>query len=139
MSTRLREKEERLEEFLTRLAEESAAGALIVVEGRKDIAALSSLGINGRIMTAKTGGQSFLETASEIENTGVSEVILLLDFDRRGKEGTERLRQFLEKARIRVNLKFWTELLGIVGKQVKDVEGLTSYMETLKSKLTGNP
>jgi hypothetical protein len=33
------------------------------------------------------------------------------------------------------NLAFWLELFGLVGKEVKDVEGLNKYMETLKRKI----
>ena len=134
MSTHLKEKEEKIQNLLERLVEESAEGTPIVVEGRKDIETLRALGVQGRIVSAKTGGKSRLDVISEMEKTGAHEVILLLDFDRRGKEWSKILKEHLERAKIRPNLKFWNELQGLVSREVKDIEGLTSYIETLKRK-----
>lgn len=134
MSTHLKEKEEKIQNLLDRLVEESAEGTPIVVEGRKDIETLRALGVQGRIVSAKTGGKSRLDVISEMEKTGAHEVILLLDFDRRGKEWSKILKEHLERAKIRPNLKFWNELQGLVSREVKDIEGLTSYIETLKRK-----
>lgn len=134
MPTHLKEKEEKIQNLLERLVEESAEGTPIVVEGRKDIETLRALGVQGRIVSAKTGGKSRLDVISEVEKTGAHEVILLLDFDRRGKEWSKILKEHLERAKIRPNLKFWNELQGLVSREVKDIEGLTSYIETLKRK-----
>lgn len=138
MSTRLKEKEEKILRILESLAKESAKGIIMIVEGKKDIEALRAMGIEGKIMCAKTGGKSFLDVISEVEQTGAREVILLLDFDRRGKQGTKRVKRDLERAKIKPNMKFWCELSCILGKEVKDIEGLTTYMETLRKK-AGNP
>jgi 5S rRNA maturation endonuclease (ribonuclease M5) len=135
LSTHLREKEEKILQILEFLTEESARGTPIIVEGKKDIETLKMLDVEGTIVAAKTGGKTFLDTVSEIEKTRKKEVILLLDFDRRGKELTKLLKQHLEKTEIKTNLTFWLNLSSIVGKEVKDVEGLASYMETLKSKI----
>lgn len=135
MSTSLREKEEKILRVLERLAEESEKGTPIIVEGKRDIETLRTLAVEGKIITAKTGGKSLLDVISEVEKTGAQEVILLFDFDRRGREWTKRIKQQLERTRIKPNTKFWRELLTLVGREVKDVEGLTAYMETLKRKL----
>jgi len=131
---RLKEKEEKILRVLECLAEESAKGTPIIVEGKKDVKALRALAVEGNMISAKTGGKCFLDVISEVEKAGVREVILLLDFDRRGKEWTKNLKQELEKARIKPNITFWRELLEHVGREVKDVESLTAYMETLKKK-----
>jgi len=137
MSTRLKEKEEKILLTLERLAQESAKDIPIIVEGKKDVEALRVLGIEGKIIEAKTGGKSMLDVISEVEECGAQEVILLLDFDRRGREWTKSLKQHLEKMQIKANIVFWKKLRGIIGREVKDVEGLTSYMETLKRKISG--
>jgi 5S rRNA maturation endonuclease (ribonuclease M5) len=82
----------------------------------------------------KTGGKSFLEATAEIEALDAGEVILLLDFDRRGKEGTERLQQSLERTKIKVNSQFWRELHGLVGREIHCIESLPSYLNTLQQK-----
>ena len=139
MSTHLKEKEEKLLQILERLTKESAKGTPIIVEGKNDIKTLRALAVKGKIISAKTGGKSFLDVISEVEKSGAREVILLLDFDRRGKELTKRLKQDLEKAKIKPNLTFWIKLSGLVGKEVKDIEGLATYMETLKRKIGNSP
>jgi 5S rRNA maturation endonuclease (ribonuclease M5) len=136
LSTRLKEKEEKILYVLEALAAESAQGKPIVVEGKKDVEALRALGVAGTVITVKTRGKSFLDTISEIEKIGVPEVILFLDFDRRGKEGTKRLKQSLERAKIKPNVKFWRALSALVGKEIQCVESLTAYLNTLRTKVS---
>ena len=138
MSTRLKEKEEKILQILNAIAEESAKGKPIVVEGKKDVAALRASGVAGKVLTVKTGGKSFLDAVSEIEKMGPSEVILFLDFDRRGREGTKRLKQSLERAKIKPNVKFWRELSALVGKEIQCVESLTVYLRTLHTKIAAS-
>ena len=135
MSAHLRERQEKIQQILECLAEESAKGTPIIVEGKKDVETLRTLGVQGQIVTAKTGGKSRLDLISEIEKTGNQEVILLLDFDRRGKEWTAILRENLEKARIKTNITFRKELLRFAGRELKDIEGLAAYLQTLSRKL----
>ena len=135
MSTRLKDEEEKILQVLEALAEESAKGTPIVVEGKKDVEALRVLGVAGTVLTVKTGGKSFLDVLSEIEQLGVPEVILLLDFDRRGKEGTKRLKQSLEQAKIKHNVKFWRALSALAGKEIQCIESLTAYMVNLRIKI----
>lgn len=131
----MKERREKIEQIIAKLIEESAKGKLIVVEGAKDIQALRILGVNGTILTVKTGGKSFLGATAEIEQRGTDDVILLLDFDRRGKEGTRRLKQDLERAKIKVDMRFWHGFQALVGRHVQCVEGLSSYLDTLDRKI----
>jgi 2,5-diamino-6-(ribosylamino)-4(3H)-pyrimidinone 5'-phosphate reductase len=134
LSTRLRDKEEKILRILECLAEDSAGGTPIIVEGKKDVNTLRGFSIDGKIILAKTSGKSFLDVVSEVKNCEAQRVILLLDFDRRGKEWTKLLKQHLEKMRVKPDTSFWHALLNLVGHEVKDIEGLASYMETLKAK-----
>lgn len=135
MSTHLKEKEKQILQVLEQLAEENINGKPILVEGRKDEEALRELGVNGQIILAKTGGKSLLSVISEIEALKAGEIIMLLDFDRRGRELTENLRKHIEKTGVRVNMYYWLKLSSLIGKELKDVEGLAKYMKTLKSKI----
>ena len=137
MLRRLKEKEEKILQVLDDLREVSALGTPILVEGKKDVEALQALGVEGNIITVKTGGKSFLDVVSELEKAKVLKVLLLLDFDRRGKQGTNRLRQSLEHAGVKVNLEFWVALLKLAGKDVQCVEGLDAYLENLRVKIGG--
>jgi 2,5-diamino-6-(ribosylamino)-4(3H)-pyrimidinone 5'-phosphate reductase len=135
LSAHLKGKVEKIEQILTQLKEESAKGKPIVVEGKKDAQTLEELDINGTILTVKTGGKSFLEATMEIEALGSGEVILFLDFDRRGREGTKRLLQSLERGKIKANLQFWHELRRLVGREIQCIESLTSCLRNLQEKV----
>ena len=129
------EKLEKILEILDRLAKESAKGTPIVVEGINDVGALRQLSIKGKIIPAKASRKNFIDMIDELVNTGKSEIILLMDFDRRGKELTERMAQHLQEQKIKPNMLFWNRLLKLAGRNVKDIEGLATYLETLKEKV----
>ena len=134
LSSHLKEREEKIQQTLACLVEESSKGIFIIVEGKNDVETLRQLGVEGPIISAKTGGKTQLDVICEVEESGAKEVIMLLDFDRRGKEWTAVLKQRLEKARVKPNLTFWNQLIRFAGREVKDVEGLASYVQTLKKK-----
>lgn len=134
MSTKLKEKEEKIEQIIAKIVAESSRGVTILVEGKKDAENLHLLGVEGQVLTVKTGGKSFFDAVAEVEDSGVRSIILLLDFDRRGIEGTVRLVKEFERLRIKVNVKFWRELKGLVGRNIQCIESLPTFIETLKSK-----
>jgi 2,5-diamino-6-(ribosylamino)-4(3H)-pyrimidinone 5'-phosphate reductase len=136
LSDKLKNRFEKILQLIEQLITEVDKGALIVVEGQSDIRALKQLAIQGNTISVKTAGKSFLDILTEIEEQNMSEAILLLDFDRRGKEWTKRLQQRLEEKRIKVNVSFWKKLHALVGREVKDVEGLPTYLETLKKRIS---
>jgi 5S rRNA maturation endonuclease (ribonuclease M5) len=134
LSTHLQERLEKIEETIAKLVEISEKSKLIVVEGKKDADTLRELGVAGTIFTVKTGGKSFLKAVTEIEALAPREVVLFLDFDRRGREGTMRLRQSLERVHIKVNIKLWQELRALTGHDIQCVESLLTYLGSLKRK-----
>ena len=135
MLNRLREKDDKIQQVLNDLREQSEKQTPILVEGKKDATALGALGIEGRIVTVKAGGKSLLQVVTDLEEAKVKEAILLLDFDRRGKQATNRLRRYLEHSGIKANLEFWRALLLLVGKDLQCVEGLKAYLENLQTKI----
>ena len=106
-----------------------------MVEGKKDVEALCALGVTGTVLTVKTGGKSFLDAVCEIEKMCVPEVILFLDFDRRGREGTKCLKQSLERVKIKPNTKLWRGLSALTRKEIQCIESLTAYLQTMHEKL----
>jgi len=136
LSTHLKEKAEQIQHILEQLAEEAKSGKPIIVEGRKDEQALKALGIiSGKIIFAKKGLKTLLDVVSEIEASSPDEVILMLDFDKEGRELTEQLKNHMEKVGIKANTHYWLKLSSLTGREVKDVEGLATYMQTLKNKI----
>ena len=128
------ERLETLMKILDRLCEDSEAGLPIIVEGRADVEVLRSLGVRGRIFTVKERGKSLVDVVDEVRGVA-EEAIILVDFDRRGREYALKLTKSLQMLGVKPNLSYWKEIMCLVGKWVKDVEGLPSYIETLKRKV----
>lgn len=134
MSTHQKERLERIQQIIAKLAEEAAKGKPVVVEGKKDAQALADLGVNGEVLTLKTGGKSFLQTITDIESSGAREVILFLDFDRRGDEATAHLKRELERLRIKANTRLSSELKALVNRDIQCIESLPAYLVTVQQK-----
>lgn len=134
MSEVIRRKLENITRLLEDLALEASSGVPIIVEGRRDVNTLHKLAVGGEIISAKTSGKTLLDVVLEVEQRGFRDVILLMDFDRRGREWTKRLTQHLEKAKVKSNLRYWRELRRLVGREVKDIEGLATYITTLRER-----
>jgi len=130
----LERKFERLNYLVERLRDEVSRGALLVVEGERDVASLRTIGINSNIIAIKSGGKTFQEIMDIISSSS-REVIVLTDFDRKGRELAERLCSFLEGMKIKVNLRFWKELYELLNGDIKDIEGLAVCLENLRRKI----
>ncbi|KYH39804.1 MAG: TOPRIM domain-containing protein, partial [Candidatus Bathyarchaeota archaeon B63] len=116
----------------------ASEGALLIVEGPRDVESLRRLGVDGKILPVKAYGRSLIDALGEIERRNVEDVILLMDFDRRGREWTGLLTRHLEAMKIKPDLTFWRRLLGLLGRDVKDIEGLAGYLETLTRRTGKN-
>jgi 5S rRNA maturation endonuclease (ribonuclease M5) len=134
LSTHLLEKKEKIEQLIAKLTAEAAKGTPIIVEGKKDQATLSVLGVEGTVFTAKTGGKSFLDVVLQVEQSGARRVVLLLDFDRRGREGTKRLTADFERIRIKPITVFWRGLAGLVSHDIQCIESLNTYLTNLPAR-----
>jgi 5S rRNA maturation endonuclease (ribonuclease M5) len=133
LSTHQKVRLEKVQQVIAKLIE-TAKGKPVIVEGQKDAKALVELGVDGTVLTLKTGGKSFFDFIQQVEELNPDEVILLLDYDRRGNEGTKRLQQELERLKIKANVRFWIELHALVGHEVQCIESLPAYMTTLQQK-----
>jgi len=120
---------ETLEKALEELKEENKT-VPILVEGKKDIAALRKLGTNGVILRVNIG-KSLPSFCDQIARE-YTDVILLMDWDRRGGYICHTIRKNLE-GRVRCNLKYRE----VIAKHamIRTLEGLPSWIETIKKKL----
>ncbi len=134
MLSSLERRIDEIQRLLTYLIDEAANGIPILVEGLNDKLCLEEIGVKGKFLFAKTSGKSILDVLKEVETCN-KEVILLLDFDKRGREMTYRLIENLQSYHIKANIIFWKNISSIVGREVKDIEGLSTYIQTLKRKL----
>ncbi|MCD6243009.1 hypothetical protein J7K06_04930 [Candidatus Bathyarchaeota archaeon] len=135
MSEALRRKAEQVSQLIRELAIEAEKGVPVIVEGKKDEYALRTLAVDGQIICVKNCRKNLADVVYEIEEKGFKEVILLMDFDRRGREWTKKLSDYLEHAKIKSNMRFWRILYGLVGRELKDVEGLPTYIVNLQKRI----
>ena len=106
--------------FQLKKLQNACDGAIIIVEGKRDVAALKSL-LNADFFTINRTKRSLYETAEHIASKYRS-AILLLDADKKGKELTKKMSSYLRSHGVRVLVE--EKLLKLA--QVRNVEGLCS-------------
>lgn len=129
------ERDEKAWLLVEALSERAEEDVLILVEGRRDVEALRRLGVKGRIVGVKAGRHSLKDVVRNLaERLQPREVILLMDFDMGGIKLASTLARQLEAEGCHPNLDFWVKLKKLMGRQVKDVKGLASYLENVKKE-----
>ena len=131
-SPSLMEKYKQVTLLLEKLIERSAEGDVILVEGSKDAAALRLLGVQGSISCIKATRIPLYDFLQKYIDSDV-EVIILTDFDRRGAQLLGRSASYLEHSGKHPNLNFWMKLNRLLSGEVKDVEGLPSYLKNIEA------
>ncbi len=110
------------EEFFSRIEKIKDSNTLIIVEGKKDKAALEKLGIKNIIELNK---RPLYEIVEEVANL-TDECIILTDLDRKGKEIYGTLNSDLQKHGVKVNNKFREFLFRHT--KLRQIEGMDSYL-----------
>ncbi len=135
--SRLAQEVEKIDKILGKLREQVEKGIPLIVEGRNDARALGRLKISGRMITLKSSKKSiFNQLEYDIPDR---EVIIFTDFDRRGSDLAKSIQNHLQGRGKKANILFWKRLKRLVGRNVKDVEGLPSYLEKLRRLTSKEP
>lgn len=137
MNTRTLEDIERLEdieEIILELQALADTGAIIVVEGRRDVASLRSLGINGEIRLASQ--QPLLEFTEQLSKSG-KEIVILTDWDKRGGMMARKIIDDLLFYGVVPNTDIRSRIGILVRKSIKDIESLNSYVSRMRYELQG--
>jgi 5S rRNA maturation endonuclease (ribonuclease M5) len=108
---------------------EASLRAPIIVEGKNDGRALRSLGITGAIIRLNSGSSVF-QVCEEVSRSH-SEVVILTDWDHRGGQLCRLLREGLAANGVRYNAEIRARLTRLCKKEVKDVEGLATFVERI--------
>ena len=114
-----------LEKFVEFLNHESKTGSIVVVEGKRDLEALRSIGFNGDIVVFHNfrGISEFVHHLS-IRNR---KIILLLDMDRKGKILTSKILKHLNSSYQHDYLQTKRRLAQITKGRIKHIEELKSF------------
>ncbi len=129
------ERAERLRALLEELAginlpEYEHGGVPVIVEGKRDKAALITLGLTGDIITYNRGMNvhDFCDHIAEAHEA----VVLLMDWDREGNTLQQKLGRELEGLWEEFR-RFRKTFILMCQKEVKDIEGLPSLLRRLET------
>ena len=97
--------------------------SIVVVEGKRDSAALKRIGFSGKVLEFhKFGGMmNFVDSVSKHEN-----LIILFDGDKKGRYLTGKTIQHLQR-RTNVDLTFKRKLTSITKGKIRFIEQLVCY------------
>ena len=107
-----------LHEWIDKLLEEQP---YIIVEGLKDKRALAALGLK-KIITLKKPLYATVEDVA----AKTTQVLILTDLDKKGKELFARLRKDLQKHRVKIDNKFREFLFKET--KLRQIEGIVNYI-----------
>jgi len=95
----------------------------IIVEGKRDSAALKKIGVSGKILEFHRfqGLIKFADSVSEYKN-----LIILFDRDRKGRYLTAKIIEQLER-RTRIDLSFKRKLVSVTKGKIRFIEQLGCY------------
>jgi 5S rRNA maturation endonuclease (ribonuclease M5) len=101
----------------------SQKDSAVVIEGKRDSAALIKLGYSGKILEFHkfNGMIKFADSAAKYRK-----LILLLDGDRKGKYLTKKIIELLER-RTKIDLLFKKKLVSITKGKIRFIEQLVCY------------
>ena len=114
-----------LEKFVEFLNHESKTGSIVVVEGKRDLEALRSIGFNGDIVVF----HSFRGIGEFVHHLSIRnrKIILLLDMDRKGKILTSKILKHLNSSYKHDYLQTKRRLAQITRGRIKHIEDLKAF------------
>jgi len=128
------ERLEELEKVIAELKELTREGAILVVEGRKDVESLRYLGINGHILLASQ--QPLLDLTESLSRSG-KKIVLLTDWDNKGYLIAKKLEKHLLAYGIIPDTRIRSKLRSLSKKSIKDIESLNNYVNKLRYEVHG--
>ncbi|MEM0448729.1 MAG: Toprim subdomain protein [Methanomassiliicoccales archaeon] len=129
----MRDPEDTLEELTSILDElrERSHSMVVLVEGQKDRAAMSLLGVDGEVWQVQ-GPNGIFSTAERLakERKGA---IILTDWDRKGGQLARMLREALKANAVPYDDQIRMRLVILVKTEIKDIESLPAFFTRLVS------
>lgn len=103
----------------------SAQDSIVVVEGKRDAAALRHLGFTEEILEFHSFGgiTKFADSVSNYKN-----LIILFDFDKKGRYLTRKVIEQLER-RTRIDMSYKRRLIVVTRGKICTIEELTQYAQ----------
>ncbi|HIH40117.1 MAG TPA: toprim domain-containing protein [Halobacteria archaeon] len=116
---------ERIKDAITEMREISEDGGIVIVEGRKDEASLSDLGVKNCLRLPLNVS---IFTFSEFIAKQNRNVIIMTDWDDKGEELAKKIDNNLKNLDVLPDLNIRKRIKELVCKDIKDVESLNRYL-----------
>ena len=129
---RLKEELEGIIDILEKIKKEDKS-VPVIVEGRKDMKALRSLGIERKIIKIKKGKTIF--RIVEGLRKDHDKVIILTDWDSTGGKLCYKIKKACESNDIRYDVEYRKQMIKFLKKEVKDVESIPTFIKRAKRDL----
>jgi len=123
------ERLEEIEEIIDELIQRSGSEP-IIVEGPRDVKALRSLGIKGLVKSINTGNS--IINYCEALSAEHGRFIIMTDWDRKGGHLAKLLKKGFEASDAKYDDTPRRKIVNLTKKDVKDIEGLPSYVDRLR-------
>ena len=115
----------RVREFIESLNDECKAGAIVIVEGRKDEIALREIGFKGEILVYNNF-KGIINFVDYVSRKG-RKVILLLDRDRKGRSLTSKILKKLDILCPHDSLSYKKKFVKITHGKIMCIENLSNF------------
>jgi len=115
----------KVREFIESLNNECKAGAIVIVEGRKDGIALREIGFMGEILVYNNF-KGIINFVDHVSRKG-RKVILLLDRDRKGRSLTSKILKKLEILCPHDSLYYKKKFVKITHGKIMCIENLSNF------------
>ena len=115
----------KVREFIESLNNECKAGAIVIVEGRKDEIALREIGFKGEILVYNNF-KGIINFVDHVSRKG-RKVILLLDRDRKGRSLTSKILKKLEILCPHDSLNYKKKFVKITHGKIMCIENLSNF------------
>jgi 5S rRNA maturation endonuclease (ribonuclease M5) len=115
----------KIREFIESLNHECKAGAIVIVEGKKDEIALRQVGFKGEVLVYNNF-KGIINFADYVTRKG-RKVILLLDRDRRGRTLTSKILKKLDILCHHDSLYYKKKFVRITHGKIMCIENLSNY------------
>lgn len=117
-----------INEFVNQINSESVQESLILVEGKRDLEALSYLGCNGNIRMYHNF-KNPIDVVDKFRDK-YKKLIILLDLDRTGEIMTKKICNMLSQRYI--DQSYRMRLLSITQGRIKNIEELKSFYDSMQ-------
>lgn len=115
----------KVREFIESLNNECKAGAIVIVEGRKDEIALREIGFKGEILVYNNF-KGIINFVDHVSRKG-RKVILLLDRDRKGRSLTSKILKKLDILCPHDSLNYKKKFVKITHGKIMCIENLSNF------------